>query len=162
MNGAMRTKKTPPAKRGPGRPTVRTAETAQTICDHIARGMPYVFACGAAGIGLATFHEWRNEDPAFKDQIEAAVARGVSERLKTIEESAITDWRAAAWLLEHCQPQHFARNRLEVTGADGSPLMGAIVVYLPAKQRGNAIVETTGERMERPALTEGSPDAGGN
>jgi hypothetical protein len=40
--------------------------------------------------------------------------------------------------------------------------MGAIVVYLPAKQRGNAIVETTGERMERPALTEGSPDAGGN
>src|ERR1017187_8168137 len=110
MNGAMRTKKTPPTKRGPGRPTVRTPQTAKTICDCVARGMPYVFACGAAGIGLATFHEWRNEDPAFKQQIEEAIALGVNSRLKVIEESSAGAWRAGALVLEPRPPQPFSRN----------------------------------------------------
>src|ERR1017187_2944549 len=158
MNGAMRTKKTPPTKRGPGRPTVRTPQTAKTICDCVARGMPYVFACGAAGIGLATFHEWRNEDPAFKQQIEEAIALGVNARLQVIEESSAADWRAAAWLLEHCQPQHFARNRLEVTGADGGPLVGGVTLYLPQKASA-AMVDVA---PEAPALTERSSDASGS
>ncbi|HXE41971.1 MAG TPA: hypothetical protein VN516_03015 [Candidatus Baltobacteraceae bacterium] len=45
------------------------------------------------------------------------------------------EWRAAAWLLEHCNPEKFARNRIEVTGADGSPIAaGMIQIYLPRKE----------------------------
>jgi hypothetical protein len=35
--------------------------------------------------------------------------------------------------LEHLHPGAYARNRLEVTGADGAPLAGAVAVYLPQK-----------------------------
>jgi hypothetical protein len=35
--------------------------------------------------------------------------------------------------LEHTAPQHFARNRIELTGADGSPLAVGIGIYLPRK-----------------------------
>ena len=117
--------------------------------------MPFAFACGVAGISSATFHAWRNEDPAFKQRIEEAVALGVNERLKTIEEAARGDWRAASWLLEHCQPQHFARNRLEVTGPDGAPLAAGVQLYLPRKDN-SAVVEA---EPAAPALTEGNPDA---
>jgi hypothetical protein len=121
--------------------------------------MPFNFACSVAGIAISVFHDWRNQDPAFKEDIEAAIARGVDSRLKTIEESAAGDWRAAAWLLEHCQPQHFAKNRLEITGADGAPLSAGIQLYLPRKDNGAAMVHVAPEAR---ALTEGSTHAGGN
>jgi hypothetical protein len=41
--------------------------------------------------------------------------------------------RSACWFLEHTAPQHFARNRIELTGADGSPLAVGIGIYLPRK-----------------------------
>ena len=45
--------------------------------------------------------------------------------------------RAACWYLEHTAPEHFAKNRIELTGADGSPLTGAVAVYLPQKDGGD-------------------------
>ena len=54
--------------------------------------------------------------------------KGIERRLKAIEAAqAGGDWRASAWILEHCHPQHFSRNRIEVTGADGGPLTGAVL-----------------------------------
>jgi hypothetical protein len=59
---------------------------------------------------------------------------GISRRLKRIETASESgDWRASAWLLEHTQAEHFARSRVEVTGADGAPLVGSVVLYLPQK-----------------------------
>jgi hypothetical protein len=120
-----------------GARTKRTPETAEVICRAVAKGMPFNYACHIAGICLSSFHAWRNADPGFREQIEAAIARGIEKRLAIIEEMAATDWRCCAWWLEHCQPQFFAKTRVELTGADGSPLIGAIAVYLPAKQGGN-------------------------
>jgi hypothetical protein len=76
----------------------------------------------------------------------------VEKRLKKIEDASNAgDWRASAWLLEHCQAQYFARNRIEVTGADGAPLTGAIAVYLPQKDNGHGgrpVVTTVESRKE--------------
>jgi len=98
-----------------GRKTVQTPERAKTICDALARGLPYVHACAAAGISFQTFSAWRNRDETFRQQIEAAIAVGVAARLAIIDRAAITgDWRAAAWLLEHCQPEHFSKSRIQI------------------------------------------------
>jgi hypothetical protein len=111
-----------------------------------------------AGIAYSSLAEWRNSDEVFRAQLEEAIALSVEARLKTIRDAADMDWRAASWWLEHVLPESFARNRIEVTGADGGPLTGGVTLYLPQKTNGpGAVVETT----EAPALTEGSSDGNG-
>jgi hypothetical protein len=152
----MRTRKIHGAQPG-GRLTKRTPETADAICRAVAKGMPFNFACHIAGICLSSFHDWKAKDPAFREQIEAAIARGIEKRLAIIEEMAATDWRCCAWWLEHCQPQHFARNRLEISGPDGAPLTAGVQLYLPEKDNGGAVVECA----EAPALAERNSDGNG-
>jgi hypothetical protein len=72
-------------------------------------------ACAIAGISFQTFSVWRNRDEKFRQQIDEAIACGVDARLKAIETAAATgDWRASAWLLEHCQPEHFSKTRIQI------------------------------------------------
>jgi hypothetical protein len=98
-----------------GRRTVQTPERAKIICDALARGLPFVHACAIAGISFQTFSVWRTRDEKFRAEIDRAIALGVERRLKTIETAADTgDWRASAWLLEHCQPEHFSKSRIQV------------------------------------------------
>ena len=125
-----------------GRPTVRTPARAKIICNAIGRGLPFVHSCGVAQISFETFSRWRSSDEKFRAQIDEATAKGVSRRLKKIEDAAQTDWRAAAWLLERCPgaAEFYGRNRLEVTGASG--LDGRIVVLVwPHQQTQNSTHE---------------------
>ena len=92
-------------------------------------------AAHAAGVTAMSLRTYRLKYPKFDTQVQEAIARGVEKRLKKIEHASDAgDWRAAAWLLEHCQPEHFARNRIEVTGGDGAPLAIGVGIYLPAKE----------------------------
>src|SRR5204863_7701795 len=113
---------------------------------------PQTMATSVAGISQQTFFNWKRDDPDFQREIEEAIAKGVDARLQSIEKAAdLGDWRASAWLLEHCQPQHFAKNRLEITGADGRPLAAGVTLYLPKKETAVVEVETGA-----PVLTEGN------
>ena len=156
----MRTKKAPPpAKRGPGAPTKRTPEVADRIFSAVRQGVPFTHAARLAGICYSSFCEWRNTDAAFRERLDAAISLGVEKRLKLIQDAADGgDWRAAEAWLRLVLPAEYGRQRLELTGENGAPLAAGITLYLPRKDNGNAIVETTGERMERPALIEGTPD----
>jgi hypothetical protein len=117
-----------------GRPTKFTPETRQRLIELVARGLPFNHACHAAGVSFQSFSTYRSEHPDFREEIEQAVAIAIERRIKIIEKAADDgDVNSAKWLLEHLHPQHFARNRIEITGADGSPLAGAIAVYLPKK-----------------------------
>jgi hypothetical protein len=151
-----------PSKPHPGgAKTIRTPEMAQLLSACVAKGLPYIMCCSVAGISRSAFFEWKSADPAFAEQLEQALARGALARLKVIEDGARQgDWRASAWLLEHCLPQHFARSRYELTGADGAPLTAGVQLYLPRKDNG-AVVETS-EPAEVHALAERSPDGNGN
>jgi transposase-like protein len=125
-----------------GRPTKFTPDTVKNILKCLGQGMPLSLAARAAGINPLTLTVWRRKHPAFDEAAARAIARGVEKRLKKIEDaSEAGDWRAAAWLLEHCQPEHFARNRVEVTGADGAPLAAAVAIYLPQKDGDKPIVD---------------------
>ena len=102
-----------------GRPTVRTEKNEEIICDAIARGTPYRMACSIAHINYQTFLNWRRDDPAFQEKLDAAIARGVQSRLDVIERAMLsTDEnirvRVATWWLEHVLPSDFSRSRIEV------------------------------------------------
>jgi hypothetical protein len=143
---------TPAAVRA-GRPSKFTPATIKRILRCLYRGMPLRLAAQAASISTQGLINHRRANPRFEDAVQKAIARGVEVRLKKIEQASDAgDWRAAAWLLEHCQPQHFARNRLEVTGADGAPLAAGVQLYLPQKEA--PLVQVAEPVEEARALTE--------
>jgi hypothetical protein len=110
----MKTKKalTP---RKPGRPTVRTPEMADRICDAIGKGMPFNQACLVARIAQSVAMDWKATDQAFAERIQRAQAEFVQTHLARIEKAAAGgSWQASAWLLERRDPAEFGRNRLEV------------------------------------------------
>lgn len=116
-----------------GRPTKLTPETRRRILRCIRRGLPLNLSASAAGVALSSLHKWRGQQ-SFGDAVQKAIAQGADARLKKIEDASVTDWRAAAWLLEHCNPEHFAKSRLEISGPNGSPLAVGVGIYLPQKQ----------------------------
>jgi hypothetical protein len=105
----------PPAKVKVGAPTKRTAQLAKLICEAVGRGIPLTHSCALAGVSYSTFCDWRNEDENFRELLQAAIAEGVNRRLAQIEKAAdLGDWRASAWLLEHTQPEHFSKSRVQL------------------------------------------------
>lgn len=122
-----------------GRPTkLDNARARKKLIELIAKGVPNSHACAAVGISVPAFCAYREKHEWFRDELARATGIGVEARLRKIENaSAAGDWRASAWLLEHCQPEHFSKNRLEITGADGGPLTAGIGIYLPKKDNGH-------------------------
>ena len=130
----------PPAKHI-GRPSKFTPQTVERVLRCVERGMPLSLAASAAGVTFQTLSTYRTKHPAFAVALLEAVATGVEKRLKKIEDaSEAGDWRASAWLLEHCQPEHFAKSRVEVSGANGALLTVGVAVYLPQKD-GTPVIE---------------------
>ena len=128
-NVSLTTKRKPP-----GRPTKFTTVTRRRLIEAVAKGLPFRHACAASGLSYSIFCDYRNAHAEFNAEIEKAVACAIEKRLAIIEKAAnLGDVGCAKWLLEHLHPENFARNRIEVTGADGSPLTGIIAIFLPAK-----------------------------
>ncbi len=127
----------PPAPNSGGRPSKFTRETVERVLLCLEKGLPMNLAANAAGISTQTLYNYRDQHAEFDKAVEEAIARGVEKRLdKILEASEKGDWRASAWLLEHTKPDSFAKNRVEVTGAGGAPLVGAVTIYLPQKEEG--------------------------
>jgi hypothetical protein len=99
-----------------GRPTKRTPRLESGLLKSIEDGLPLSHAAAVAGISYETFCEWRRQFSDFSDAIAKAVARGVAHRLRIIRNAAESgDVKAAQWWLEHVLPEHFARNRIELS-----------------------------------------------
>src|SRR5580692_9413908 len=108
-----------PVNKGGRKTELADRKKRRTVLRFIERGMTFVLAAEAVGIDPSTLWAYRRKNPAFERQVKKAGARGIESRLKKIEKASNSgDWRASAWLLEHCSPENFARNRIEVTGAN--------------------------------------------
>jgi Transposase len=124
----------PSAPAPPKRKTKFTTKTINRVLKCVEQGMPLSLAAPAAGISYRTFCKWREQHPAFAEQVEEAQARGIEARLKVVELALKSPdesirLRSATWYLEHVNPEHFAKNRVTVETA----VVGAIeVTHKPA------------------------------
>lgn len=145
-----------PARRKNGRPTKFTRQTQARVLKCVEKGMPLVHAANAAGISFMSLNTYRQKHPKFADALAQSISKGVEKRLEVIERAIDSEdesirLRAACWFLEHTQPTHFARNRIELTGADGQQLAAGVTLYLPQKET----VAVAGNVETVPMLTEG-------
>jgi transposase-like protein len=116
-----------------GRPTKYTPETVKRIIEAIKLGVAYVDAANYAGVGLATFNEWRDRYPEFAEAVESASGQAVTACMAKIQKAATEgSWQASAWILERRHPDRYGRTRVELTGAEGGPVaIAANVVVVP-------------------------------
>lgn len=112
-----------PFGRSPGRPPKLTKEVADEIVSVLATGGYAETAAAAVGISPRTFRDWMQRgDPEgkkkaderyrkFRERVERAVAESESSIVERVRHAALTDWKAAAWLLERRQPDRWAGPR---------------------------------------------------
>jgi hypothetical protein len=139
-----------PAKRGRiGRPCKYNAALARKVCRMVEQGVPITHIVAAVGISFESLCDYRRKHPEFDRQIKEATSRGIAKRLDTIQRAMESQderlaFQASVWYLTHVPgaAEHFSESRrIEVSGPDGSPLVGAIAVYLPRKEIEAAIIE---------------------
>ena len=138
--------------RAKGRPTKFTPQLRRRILRSVALGVPGTHVARAAGLSYQSLLNYQRLHPHFADDMARAVSAGVEKRLEVIERATESQdeairLRAACWFLEHTQPAHFARNRIELTGADGSPLAAAVAIYLPKKDGESPAVEVNQPKL---------------
>ena len=104
-----------------GRQTKFTPDVVEIIIARRRLGTPLVYCAAAAGIGERTLHEWvsrgmddmetgdETEYAAFYATLKQAEADGALRLLGKLW--VADDWRAAAWALARCWPEHFGRQR---------------------------------------------------
>jgi hypothetical protein len=140
-----------PIKRRPvGAPSKRTPDVADRICLAVSKGVPFCHAARLSGISYSMLCDWRNTDPEFSERLDAAISEGVEKRLKMIQDAADGgDWRAAEVWLRLVLPSEYGRQRLELTGANGSPLAGTVAIVLPQKVDNGPPVVTVPALEER-------------
>jgi hypothetical protein len=60
-----------------------------------------------AGIHPDTLADWRDSDPLFARELEAARAEFVQKHVNRIDHHSKRNWMASAWLLERTEPRDF-------------------------------------------------------
>lgn len=135
----------PKVKRG--RPGKLTPEVQKSIVDMLRRGNYLETSALISGVDPSTVRLWLKKGKEakrgiyrdFLAAVKRASIRPEVEDVETIRKAAATDWRAAAWRLEHRYPQRWAKKttKLEHTGKDGAKLDAtpATVIYLPDNGR---------------------------
>ena len=115
-----------------------TEDLVAEIARYLKAGVTVRDTCGAVGIAESTFYTWQERGEAdLKQGLETrhsefvkkstharAVARAAA--VTHIRSAMGGDWRAAAWFLERADSENWGkRERQEITGANGGPIVSA-------------------------------------
>lgn len=136
------------------RPPKLTPELSEQICKYIAAGLTKKGAASAACISDSSLYLWLEKgekDKArgkstvyseFLDSLKRAEGAFKLGRIKTIQQAAADDWKAAAWLLERCYRDEYGRSTMDINLAGqpgGEPIKteNAVQIYLPDNHRGD-------------------------
>jgi hypothetical protein len=91
-------------------------EIIDKLCKELSTGVPLSTACKLAGVGLRSVKRWKQEarcgNEAYKPfwhAIKKAMAKHEQELVNNIKTASLTQWQAAAWLLERCYPNKYGR-----------------------------------------------------
>ena len=106
----------PTKRKTTAKPVAKTHKTkigkfdkcAQKIVDAVRRGSSYRMACNIAGINESTFYMWMKKGQTaphgkfvdFRRDVLQAESENGDRMLALIQDHAIKDWKAAAWILE--------------------------------------------------------------
>jgi hypothetical protein len=102
----------PEPKHPGGRPSKRTPEITDQICEAISYGLTDEEVAALVGIDDSTLTRWK-KDPQFCGAIKRAVAKRKLDRLKRIER-AEPGWQATAWFIERQYPKGFSRPEVQL------------------------------------------------
>jgi hypothetical protein len=89
-----------------GRPSKRTPEITDQICEAISYGLTDEEVAALVGIDDSTLTSWK-KIPEFSGAIKSAVAARKLARLKRIE-SGESGWQGTAWAMERQFPDQFS------------------------------------------------------
>jgi hypothetical protein len=92
-----------------GRPRVLDDGKRREICAIVARGGGIEGAAKYVGCAPSTIRREALRNVDFHEELRKAEVAAELEPLNAIRQSAGTQWRAAAWLLERLDPQRFGR-----------------------------------------------------
>jgi hypothetical protein len=81
--------------------------TTRVLLEAIRNGLNSTFAAKLAGIHPCTLKDWRDTDPLFARELEAARAQFVQKHVGRIDNHSKRNWMASAWLLERTEPRDF-------------------------------------------------------
>src|SRR3984893_137607 len=95
-----------------GRPTKRTPEITDQICEAISYGLTDEEVAAMVGIDDSTLTRWK-KDSEFCGAIKKAVAMRKLDRLKRIEKGE-PGWQGTAWTMEHLSPKEFSRPEVQL------------------------------------------------
>jgi len=95
----------------PPMPAHRLLDAAKRseICTLVAAGDTVADAAHSIGCNPKTIRREAGRDAAFRRELKRAELTARNNPLKLIKQAAATHWRAAAWLLERTDPEHFAK-----------------------------------------------------
>ncbi len=157
--------KAQPKRRSTGRPRGRpkgdgltlTPEIVKAITDDMALAMPFEHAVGRAGVNLATAYLWKRRGEAGEEPYATfaqAVTRARCQAVRVLTVRALTGGKGssqATWFLERRYPKDYgSRQRLEITGNDGSPIEHEIRLDPVADPAARALLEAALGRNAQP------------
>jgi hypothetical protein len=147
-------------RRKVGRPSKLNEHVTRALIHNVSTGATLELAADAAGIHISTLHNWRTQGDAdldagkdtqysrLVDALSRARADGELALVSLIRSHGLTDWRAAAWLLERRAPKRWGRDG----AADPSTLPDlaprTVTPDEPARER---ILALLGDAMREPA-----------
>jgi hypothetical protein len=95
-----------------GRPRALNEIKKREVCALVAAGCGIEGAAHYVGCAPSTVRREALRDPAFHEQLRRSEMSAQLAPLRSMQQFAATDWRAAAWLLERTYPQRFARRNM--------------------------------------------------
>jgi hypothetical protein len=91
------------------RPRILNSERRAEFCNLLASGLGLGEAARGVGCSLRTIRREVDRDDSFRQQISRILLANRLDPVHHIRQAALTDWRAATWLLERFDPEQFAR-----------------------------------------------------
>ena len=131
-----------------GRSIIEFSPKRALLLEAAKRGLPKNRAAALAGVSRTALYSVLVKGEAqrtgkyrlFYDEYKQAEAQGISDLLNRIDTAADKQWQAAAWLLERCHPDEFARpeTRIAINEKGNDEETGKqsqVIVYIPDNGR---------------------------
>jgi hypothetical protein len=138
--------------------------TTRVLLEAIRNGLNQRFAAKLAGVHPDTLRDWRDNDPLFARELEAARAQFVQKHVGNIDKHSKRNWMASAWLLERTEARDFGPPSTQlsiVQNVDSGPTNVVVLGPERAKvllSRQEAIRAKTLELLDKQRHSNGNKD----